>query len=157
MTPNCGILSSVCVPVGTPKSAVLGFILTRKHASKYKNCFSLSFLLWHSNWTSSLVWLKYKIVKTYDHQGSRWLATPATWSAVHFFLVLLLPAWCWLMDLHIYIFDLCFLQSNSIVHSVILQYLTCHNFVCVWARTSVSPPLIHLHGFGFASMPTVEY
>jgi hypothetical protein len=45
MTPNCGIRRTVCVSVGTPKSAVLGFILTRKHASKYINCFSLLLLL----------------------------------------------------------------------------------------------------------------
>jgi len=125
MTPNCGIRRTVCVPVGTPKSAVLGFILTRKHASKYKN----------SSCTPSLVWLKYKMLKTYQSSPRK----PITYNtshleclnkyALHCFLILLQPTWCWFMDLHIYSFGLCSLPRNSIIHSAILPYLICHNWL----------------------------
>ena len=139
MTPNCGIQRTVCVSVGTPKSAVLGFILTRKHASKYKN----------SSSTSSLVWLKYKILKTYQSSPRNPITCNSTCLeclhkyVIHCFLVLLQPVWCWRMDLHIYSFGLCFLQSNSIIHSATLTYLVCHNCLHLsshlWQCTSYTP------------------
>jgi hypothetical protein len=133
MTPNCGIRRTVCVPVGTPRSAVLDFILTRKHAGKYKNCFSLPLLM------ALQMYFIHCLIKIQNSANTSVISKepynlqlqPPGIPAKHCVLVLLLPSWCWLMDSYIYIFGLCFLQSYSTINTPISTYFICHNSVCI--------------------------
>jgi hypothetical protein len=149
MTPNCGIRRTVCAPVGTPKSVVLGFILTRKHASKYKN----------TSCTSSLVRLKYKNSENtpvFTKKADNLQPQPA-WSmcytASEFYFSLLG------VGLRTCIFIVLASVSCKVILSFTLLYwhILSATIVCIWDLTSGSAPLIHRHHSEFDSVPPDEY